>query len=296
MFKRIVIVSMLVLGAFTILIQPVMAGEIYPEYFKMMKLVIGEKDAEVNFVPVKMDQPAYVKNGRTLVPFRFLGEALGAQISWDNASNQATLNLNGVEVKVTIGSKVAYVNGRIVALEVPAESKGGRTFIPLRFVSETMGAWVNYDDKTEAVRVRYVDKTTWKEYTQPLTEIKFKYPPDWRVEEEEDYIVNFTGPTESSVRIAYVQSKPGEVLDFIKKSNLEDSWDLDYEYFNDDKDPNKGGEISFSYYDQVIDDYIIYVVTVEPLAGNSGSYVYEQTFKDDNYEVDNTIMLDIANG
>lgn len=87
----------------------------------------------------------YIKNQRTLVPLRFISESLGARVAWNQASSVATITHAGKEIKITLGSKTVLVNGKKTALDAPAEYKQGRTFVPLRVISETLGKKVFYN-------------------------------------------------------------------------------------------------------------------------------------------------------
>ena len=86
----------------------------------------------------------YVKNQRTMVPLRFISESLGARVAWNQATSTATITLAGKEIKITLGSKTILVNGKKTALDAPAEYKQGRTFVPIRLISETFGKKVFY--------------------------------------------------------------------------------------------------------------------------------------------------------
>ncbi|WP_211184704.1 stalk domain-containing protein [Paenibacillus lemnae] len=86
----------------------------------------------------------YVKNQRTMVPLRFISESIGARVAWNQASSTATITQAGKEIKITLGSKTVLVNGKKSALDAPAEYKQGRTFVPLRLISETLGKKVFY--------------------------------------------------------------------------------------------------------------------------------------------------------
>ncbi|MBI4733412.1 MAG: copper amine oxidase N-terminal domain-containing protein [Rubrobacteridae bacterium] len=160
MFKKGILALFMAMIAISIQASLVMASEYY-DYIKIMQLVIGDKKAEVNSELTVMEQASYIKEGRTLVPLRFIGESLGAQVSWDNSRKRVVLNLTGTDVTVPIASNVAYVDGKPIVLDVPAEIKSGRTFIPLRFISESFGANVDYNEKTNTVRVLYVDQPSW---------------------------------------------------------------------------------------------------------------------------------------
>jgi hypothetical protein len=95
--------------------------------------------------PVAFDQPPIITAGRVLIPLRGVFEQLGAFVQWNPAANTVLATRAGTEVQLTIGSRVAFVNGSQVALDVPAMIVAGRTLVPLRFVSEAMGAHVQWD-------------------------------------------------------------------------------------------------------------------------------------------------------
>lgn len=94
------------------------------------------------------DQKPFVdKNNRTLVPVRFISEALGADVDWDPANKQVTVSHEGqcMEIKLWIGKKTYEVNG--VKKEMDTEAivtSQNRTMVPMRFVSEGLGVYVDY--------------------------------------------------------------------------------------------------------------------------------------------------------
>ncbi|GAE88535.1 copper amine oxidase N-terminal domain-containing protein [Acetivibrio straminisolvens] len=99
------------------------------------------------------DPPPYIKEGRTLIPFRRIFEALGMDVGWDPALRMVTAKGNDIEMTLYIGNKIAIVNGQEKELDVAAEITDGRTFVPLRFVSENCGAEVAWDDSTKSVYI-----------------------------------------------------------------------------------------------------------------------------------------------
>jgi len=92
------------------------------------------------------EQPALLINGATMVPMRGVFQALGATIEWDQASQTVTGNKGDTIIKLTVGQNVAYVNGNKVSLATNAQIINGSTLVPLRFVSEALGATVSWDD------------------------------------------------------------------------------------------------------------------------------------------------------
>ena len=103
--------------------------------------------------PVYFDQAPVMANGRVLVPLRGVFERLGATVAWDPASQTVLAQRGATSVSLRIGSPQAFVNGQAQFLDVPAMLIGGRTMVPLRFVSQTLGADVNWDATTSTVQI-----------------------------------------------------------------------------------------------------------------------------------------------
>jgi len=123
----------------------------------MIELRIGSKKATVSGKEVAMDAAPYIKKGSTLVPLRFIGEAFGATIDWQPKIGKGTINITLGEnsIMIEIGNTTALVNGRKVTLTVPPEITSGRTFVPLRFISEAFGAEVQWIAETQTIRITY---------------------------------------------------------------------------------------------------------------------------------------------
>ena len=109
-------------------------------------LTIGEKSAEV-FGEVKENDVAPIIIGeRAFLPARFVAESLGAVVEWDGNAQKVTITKDGVEIIITIGSKTAIVNCEEVHLDSPAFLENGRTYTPIRFVAERLGADVEWEE------------------------------------------------------------------------------------------------------------------------------------------------------
>ncbi|MEW6182130.1 MAG: stalk domain-containing protein [Bacillota bacterium] len=100
-----------------------------------------------------LDQPPVIEQGRVLVPLRAVATALGAETQWDGAARTVTITKAQTTVAVTIGITAAYTGGTRVELDVPPKIVNGRTLVPFRFVSEALGADVNWDGDTQTVTV-----------------------------------------------------------------------------------------------------------------------------------------------
>ncbi len=99
------------------------------------------------------DQPPANVEGRVMVPFRVLFMALGGSVSWDRATGMVTGRLGNTTVALQPEADFAVVNRQLVALDVGARLINGRTMVPLRFVSESLGAAVQYDAASGTVRI-----------------------------------------------------------------------------------------------------------------------------------------------
>ncbi|HMD02281.1 MAG TPA: copper amine oxidase N-terminal domain-containing protein, partial [Candidatus Baltobacteraceae bacterium] len=85
---------------------------------------------------------ALVHNNVILVPLRSMFEQMGATVSWDPASKTADVSKPGADVKVTLGKPTVIINGEERPLDVPPEMYKGSVVVPVRVISEGMGAYV----------------------------------------------------------------------------------------------------------------------------------------------------------
>ena len=126
---------------------------------QVIQLAINSPTATVNGSPYSLDAPPQLVNNRTLVPIRFVSEALGAQVTWDAATGQVTVKDAGRTMVLTLGSNQALVDGKPRAIDNnPAMLPPGRVFVPLRFVSETLGAKVDYNDTKQITITRQISR------------------------------------------------------------------------------------------------------------------------------------------
>lgn len=129
---------------------------VYPEK-KLIVLIVGKKEAEVNGDIVKMDVAPLIIKGSTMVPLRSLGEFIGAKVDYEPKEQKITFTLYGKVIELIIGRTTAKVNGEAVKMTVPPTIVGGRTLVPLRFVSENLGAKVDYEAKSRTITITYPD-------------------------------------------------------------------------------------------------------------------------------------------
>jgi hypothetical protein len=99
---------------------------------------------------------ALVRGSEILVPLRSMFEQMGATVSYDPASKTADVSKPGSDVKVTVGKAEVVINGEARPLDVPPEIYKGAIVVPVRVISEGMGAYVQWVPDKRVVVVRYV--------------------------------------------------------------------------------------------------------------------------------------------
>ncbi|MDS1029677.1 Ig-like domain-containing protein [Bacillota bacterium LX-D] len=102
------------------------------------------------------DAAPYTKNQRTMVPFRALLEALGATVQYDTSTPKQPkiiCKLNTTQIVLKINQKTAMVNNQTKTLDVAPEIVKSRAMIPLRFVSESLGATVVWNKTANTITI-----------------------------------------------------------------------------------------------------------------------------------------------
>ena len=124
-------------------------------------LTIDEHDALVYGTTKTNDVAPKVVNDRTMLPARFVAENLGATVEWDGEKQLVTITgknekQEDVTILITIGSDYAKVNGENVKLDSPAFVENDRTYTPIRFISENLGATVEWNETEQTVTIQRV--------------------------------------------------------------------------------------------------------------------------------------------
>ncbi len=128
----------------------------------VITLTIGDVNATVNGETVTNDVAPMVVNDRTMLPIRFVAEALGAAVDWYEPLQTVTVKSRKTDISIKIGEKYASVTEKIalynqpikeVELDSPAFVENDRTYLPLRFVAEKLGADVKWDNATQTITI-----------------------------------------------------------------------------------------------------------------------------------------------
>ena len=113
--------------------------------------VIGQKSYTVNGNVYSIDAAPFIANSRTLLPVRYLGDAIGATTTWDGTTNTVTLTKGNTVVTLIIGTSSISVNSQSSPLDVAPLIKDGRTYLPVSAVASAFGYTVGWDQATQTV-------------------------------------------------------------------------------------------------------------------------------------------------
>ena len=132
---------------------------------------------------VNYDPAPYIdsKTNRLLVPLRLIAEKMGAVVNWEGKYKLITIDLRKTTITIKIGNTYAYLNNIEKSLEQPATIVNDRTFVPLRFVSEALGAIVDWNEPNKTVNIA-TGKIPSGTFIEPQFEIEYsqgKYDPEY---------------------------------------------------------------------------------------------------------------------
>lgn len=111
-----------------------------------------------------------LEKGRIFVPLRAISEQLGANVTWNQQLRTVTINREDKEITLTIDSNKAMVNEEEIIIDAPAKLENSRTFVPLRFVSQSLGAEVRWNQKLIQAIITLDDKQLIVYAPEPITE------------------------------------------------------------------------------------------------------------------------------
>lgn len=114
---------------------------------------------KIDGLPLSFDTEPRLEQGRLLVPFRGIAEALNISVGWDEVNRLITAKNDHTLIKMTVGNPQAYVNEIVSLIDVPPEIYNGRVLVPARFLGESLDCQVQWDDNTRTVSITSPPKT-----------------------------------------------------------------------------------------------------------------------------------------
>ena len=107
----------------------------------------------IDGVPLEVNAPAQIVDGRTMVPLRSIFEGLGAEVDWIAADSKVIGSKDGIVIEMQVGNLTAYRNSVAFELAVPPLIIQDRTFVPVRAIAESFDCEVGYDAATQLVSI-----------------------------------------------------------------------------------------------------------------------------------------------
>jgi len=117
-------------------------------------ILAATPQVEISGTVLNFDVSPVIVNGRILVPIRTVFEAMGAKVSWEQATTTATAVKGSTTVILPVGSRAPTINGVVKPIDVPGTIIDGRTMAPLRFVCEAFGGKVEWSADTQTAVVK----------------------------------------------------------------------------------------------------------------------------------------------
>ncbi|MGZ9586134.1 family 10 glycosylhydrolase [Paenibacillus marinisediminis] len=152
----------------------------------------------------------------TMIPFRAIGDALGAEVTWDQKLQEVTFKKDETFIQMNVGKNTAIVSGEAVKLDAAPQIKANRTMVPLRFVAENLGLTVTWDQSTRTINM----VTNGEEAAQTKIKgawVSSVYNIDWPKDprkgfdakkQQEDYIALLDNLKEMGLNAVFVQIRP----------------------------------------------------------------------------------------
>lgn len=125
---------------------------------QVLRLWMGRDQMEINGAIAQLEAAPYVTEaGRSFVPLRVLGEAVGAEFKWDNTAKRVTYILGGHTLALRVGSPYIVMDGVTSQIDAQPQLVNGRVFVPIRVVSENLGLAVNWVAAEKCAVVTFAD-------------------------------------------------------------------------------------------------------------------------------------------
>ncbi len=147
---------------------------------------------------IKFDTPPVIKGDRTLVPLRAISEGFKVDVEWNGDDREVTITKGDKKILIQIYSNIIFVNGEQIEIDSKAEVMTGRTYVPLRFIAETLGIDVEWDQETQTIELKEDLETLKNEYKEEFEELKEEYNDDLEdfKEDSEETESDFDGTIE----------------------------------------------------------------------------------------------------
>jgi hypothetical protein len=116
-------------------------------------LQIGSTEATISGNVTEVNPPPFIRNSRTVVPMGFIAECFGAEVQWDFTTKKITFLFQDLVIVMQIDNPTLMVNDKSILMDVPPFMFKNEAVVPLRSISEAIGAEVQWEAITQTITV-----------------------------------------------------------------------------------------------------------------------------------------------
>jgi hypothetical protein len=121
----------------------------------LIQLTLNDHTTKINGeAQPPLEAAPFLMNGRTMVPIRFISEAMGARIEYESTTRTISINYEDTIIIMRYNNPEATINGKIVIMDAPYTIRLGRSFVPIRFIAEAFGASVEWNPRKSEIKIR----------------------------------------------------------------------------------------------------------------------------------------------
>lgn len=182
LFAAVVLLAQLPMQSASVVRAEAITGD--PRLNGVMVLFVDNPKAYVNHQLLSVDSgdsriAPFMKQGRTLVPVRFVSENFGASVKWDPARNGIQILHDGLTIQLDLGETTMGINGLAKEMGAAPELISGRTYIPFRPIAEALGKQVYWESGLIMISDRPVIREGNEDLIQGLLDMmKVEKKPD----------------------------------------------------------------------------------------------------------------------
>lgn len=192
----------------------------------------GDVTIKIDTKVLQTEPKAYISSeGRTMIPVRFVSEALQCTVNWDEINRVVTIRQGDKNIVLKIGDFNATIDGKAYTMDTKAVINQDRTFVPFRFISEALGYQVEWDASSRTVTILKYDPSKWVRVVEngEYAELSLNIP--WS---EYKFMANCSY-AESIITQKYNPDIAKKVIDIARKKTAENIYFVDQLEINDKK-------------------------------------------------------------
>ena len=170
-------------------------------------LADDEVSVKLNNVEIESDAPARIVESRVMLPLRAVFEAVGMEVEWDADNKQVNAEGYDLTVAMQVNNNTAFVNGKMLSVDVAPVIIEDRVFVPVRFISEAAGFKVDWDADEKTVNIKSLTNAIKTQDNDPKYEAKtIKAEKETTTEETTEAVTSIKAQTSQSSNVKVIKT------------------------------------------------------------------------------------------